>query len=152
MPLELDQVYRSVDDMAKALGPAGRKRGGAAARDALHALAQLADGNGTDVHTAITTIAAALPALTAHPDQLKKLIDGIDQLTSTLAAHNSDDQLVVRQPEPGHERARRTSGGSRRSAIANLQSGLAEVATFIRQNQDAHRRVGRATWPPRSPR
>jgi virulence factor Mce-like protein len=43
VPLELDEVYSSVDNIAKALGPNGANSGGALSY-ALHALAQLADG------------------------------------------------------------------------------------------------------------
>jgi virulence factor Mce-like protein len=133
VPLELDQVYSSVDNLAKALGPGGANSGGALSA-ALHALAQLADGNGQSVHQAIDTIAAALPALTKHPDQLKDLINGIDRLTSTLASHNDTinalyGNLSRATSELAAERA------TLASAVSNLQSGLAEVAGFLRTNQ-----------------
>jgi virulence factor Mce-like protein len=133
VPLELDQVYSSVDNIAKALGPNGANSGGALS-SALHALAQLADGNGQSIHQAIRTIAAALPALTAHPDQLKNLINGIDQLTSTLASRNDTinalyGNLTQATSELADERT------TLASAVSNLQSGLAEVADFLRTNQ-----------------
>lgn len=133
VPLELDQVYSSVDQLSQALGPAGANKDGQLSA-ALHALARLADGNGQDAHEAITTIAAALPALTAHPDDLKKLIDGIDRLTSTLAARNSTinslyGNLATATTELADER------GTLAGAVTNLQSGLAQVAEFIKDNQ-----------------
>jgi phospholipid/cholesterol/gamma-HCH transport system substrate-binding protein len=133
VPLELDQVYASVDALSQALGPAGANKNGELS-SALHALAELADGNGQDAHQALTAIAAALPALTEHPDQLKQLIDGIDQLTNTLASRNSTinslyDNLTSVTGELADER------NTLASAIANLQSGLAQVATFIKDNQ-----------------
>ena len=133
VPLELDQVYESVDNISKALGPNGANSGGELS-DALHALAQLADGNGQSVHNAITTIAAALPALTKHPDQLAQLVNGVDQLTSTLAARNTTinslyGNLSKATSELAGER------GALVSAVTNLQSGLAQIATFIRKNQ-----------------
>jgi len=133
VPLELDQVYSSVDNIAKALGPNGANSGGALSA-ALHALAQLANGNGQSVHEAIRTIAAALPALTKHPGQLKNLISGIDRLTSTLASHNDTinalyGNLTHATSELADERTVLAS------AVSNLQSGLAEVAGFLRANQ-----------------
>jgi phospholipid/cholesterol/gamma-HCH transport system substrate-binding protein len=133
VPLELDQIFSSIDQLSTTLGPSGANKGGELS-DALHALATLASGNGAAVHTAITTIAQALPALTAHPDQLKQLIDGMDSITSTLAARSSTinslygDIAAVTQEFAGE----RTTIAA---AIANLQSGLSEVATFIRANQ-----------------
>jgi virulence factor Mce-like protein len=133
VPLELDQVYSSVDNIAKALGPNGANSGGALSA-ALHALAQLADGNGQSVHQAIRTIAAALPALTEHPDELKNLINGIDRLTSTLASHNDTiNALYGNLSQATRELAdERTTLAS---AVSNLQSGLAAVADFLRTNQ-----------------
>ena len=133
VPLELDQVYSSVDNIAKSLGPNGANSGGELSA-ALHALAQLADGNGQSVHNAIRTIATALPALTQHPDQLKNLINGIDRLTSTLASHNDTinalyGNLADATTELADER------NTLASAVSNLQSGLAQVANFLRNNQ-----------------
>jgi virulence factor Mce-like protein len=135
VPLELDDVYRSVDQLSRALGPAGANKGGELSA-ALHALAQLADGNGQDVHNAIDAIAAALPALTAHPDDLTHFIDGIDQLTSTLASRNSTINALYRNlsgatAELADERQEIAT------AVTNLQQGLQAVAQFIKAHQDA---------------
>jgi virulence factor Mce-like protein len=134
VPLELDDVYASVDDLAKALGPAGANKGGELSA-ALHALAQLADGNGQDAHNAITAIASALPALTEHPEQLRHLITGLDRLTALLATRNSTidslyGDLADATGELSDER------GTLAAAITNLQHGLATVSTFIRNNED----------------
>lgn len=135
VPLELDDVYRSVDELSRALGPEGANANGQLSA-ALHALAQLADGTGADVHNAINAIAAALPGLTAHPDDLTHFIDGIDQLTSTLAARNATinslyTNLSGATAELADERQEIAS------AITNLQQGLQAVASFIKEHQDA---------------
>lgn len=133
VPLELDSIYSSVDNLSKSLGPAGANAHGELS-DVLHAFAQLADGNGRDLHTAIQRIAAALPALTAHPDDLKNLVTGLDQLTNTLAARDATinhlyDDLTTATGQLADERATISA------AIANLQQGLAEVAQFLETNQ-----------------
>lgn len=134
VPLELDDVYASVDDLARTLGPAGANRGGELSA-ALHALARLAGGNGQDTHNAITAIADALPALTTHPDELQHLITGLDQLTATLASRNGTlDSLYGELAD-----ATGTLSGERATlaaAVTNLQRGLEAVSGFIRQNQD----------------
>jgi phospholipid/cholesterol/gamma-HCH transport system substrate-binding protein len=133
VPLELDSIYSSVDNLSKSLGPAGANAHGELT-DVLHAFAQLADGNGRDLHTAIQRIAAALPALTAHPNDLKTLVTGLDQLTGTLAARDQTinhlyDDLTTATGQLADERATISA------AIANLQQGLAEVARFLKANQ-----------------
>jgi phospholipid/cholesterol/gamma-HCH transport system substrate-binding protein len=133
VPLEIDQIFASVDQLSTTLGPSGANSDGELS-DALHALATLADGNGAAVHTAITTIAHALPALTAHPDQLTQLIDGMDTITRSLASRNATisslygDIATVTSQFAGE----RTTIAA---AIANLQSGLSQVAAFIKANQ-----------------
>lgn len=133
VPLELDSIYSSVDTLSKSLGPQGANAHGELSA-VLHAFAQLADGNGADLHTTIEQIAAALPALTAHPDDLKNLVTGLDRLTSTLAAHDATinalyGDLSTATGQLADERSTISA------AIANLQQGLSEVATFLKTNQ-----------------
>ena len=133
VPLELDQIFSSVDQLSTTLGPAGANSGGELS-DALHALATLANGNGAAIHGAITAIADALPALTANPDQLEQLIAGMDSISRSLASRNATinslygDIASVTQ-QFADERT------TIAAAIANLQSALTEVAAFIKANQ-----------------
>ena len=135
VPLELDQVYDSVDQLAKDLGPSGANSNGDLTA-ALHAFAQLADGNGADVHQAIASIAAALPALTAHPDDLSRLVTGLDTLTKTLASRNSTLDALF-----GDLATATSQLSAQRQTIAtaatDLQQGVAQVAAFIKANQKA---------------
>lgn len=133
VPLELDSVYSSVDSLSKSLGPAGANSHGALSA-VLHSLAQLAGGNGKDLHTVIERLAAALPALTEHPDDLAGLVRGLDQLTSHLVAHDSAinalyDDLASATGRLADERSTISV------AIANLQQGLAQVADFLRSDR-----------------
>jgi phospholipid/cholesterol/gamma-HCH transport system substrate-binding protein len=133
VPLELDSIYASVDNLAKSLGPAGANAHGELS-DVLHSFAQLANGNGADLHATIERIAAALPALTAHPDDLKNLITGLDQLTGKLAAHDATinalyDDLSGATGQLADER------NTIAAAVSNLQEGLAQVSTFLRTNR-----------------
>jgi phospholipid/cholesterol/gamma-HCH transport system substrate-binding protein len=133
VPLELDAIYDSVDNLSKTLGPAGANAHGALS-SVLRAFAKLADGNGADLHTAIAQISSALPALTAHPDDLKNLITGLDSLTGKLAAHDATINALYEDLD----RATTQLADERDvlgAAISNLQQGLAEVATFLQKNQ-----------------
>jgi virulence factor Mce-like protein len=135
VPLELDDIYSSVDQLSQQLGPNGANSNGQLS-DLLHSFAQLANGNGAQVHAAITSISASLPALAAHPDQVQKLVDGVDQLTKSLASRNTTlDSLYGDLADATSELA-----GERQTiaaAAANLQQGLAQVSAFIKDNQNA---------------
>lgn len=133
VPLELDAIYSAVDSLSKDLGPGGANAHGDLS-SVLHAFAHLANGNGKDLHAAIQQIAAALPALTKHPAELKRLITGLDQLTGKLVAHDSTinalyDDLANATGQLADERSTISA------AISNLQRGLAEVASFLKSNQ-----------------
>lgn len=133
VPLELDSIYASVDDLSTALGPTGANAHGELSA-VLHSLASLADGNGRRLHTVIDRVAAALPALAAHPGDLAGLIRGLDRLTGKLAARDSAinalyGDLASATGRLADERATISS------AVANLQRGLAEVARFLRTNR-----------------
>jgi virulence factor Mce-like protein len=133
VPLELDSIYASVDSLSTALGPQGANAHGELSA-LLHSLAGLANGNGRNLHQVIERVAAALPALTAHPGDLATLIRGLDQLTSRLASRNSAiDQLygdlASATGRLGDERATISA------AVSNLQRALAEVVDFLRRNR-----------------
>jgi phospholipid/cholesterol/gamma-HCH transport system substrate-binding protein len=133
VPLELDSIYSSLDNLAGSLGPEGANAHGDLSA-VLHALAGLANGNGTHLHQVIDQVAAALPALTAHPDELAALIRGLDQLTGRLAARDSTinalyGDLASATGQLADERSTISA------AVSNLQRGLAEVASFLRANK-----------------
>jgi virulence factor Mce-like protein len=135
VPLELDQIFDNLDNLATSLGPSGANANGSVS-DLLHALAQIASGNGANLRTTLVSLAQTLPALTADPQRVAQLVDSLDKLSQTLATHNStidklDADLAGATSELASERD--TLG----AAIANLQSGLAQLAQFLRTNKAA---------------
>ena len=133
VPLELDSIYSSLDNLAGSLGPKGANAHGDLSA-LLHALAGLANGNGKHLHQVIDELSAALPALTAHPDELAALIRGLDQLTSRLAARDSTinalyGDLASATGQLADERSTISA------AVSNLQRGLGEIASFLRANK-----------------
>lgn len=132
VPLEIDAIFSSVDQLSTTIGPSGANSDGALS-SVLHAFARLVDGNGHAMHQAITTIADALPALTRHPNDLRNLVTGLDQLTTKLAARND----TINQLYGDVSTATGQFADEREilaSAISNLQTGLGEVATFVKNN------------------
>ena len=133
VPLELDAIFSNLDDLATSLGPTGANKDGSVSA-VLHSLAELADGNGTNLHTTLVSVAKVLPALTSDPQRVAELVQSLDKLTTSLAAHNASidrlyGDLAGATSELAAERA--TLG----SAIANLQDGLTQLAAFLRSNR-----------------
>src|SRR5579859_833611 len=87
VPLELDQIFDNLDNLATSLGPSGANSDGSV-NDLLHALAQIAAGNGANLRTTLVSLAQTLPALTADPQRVAQLVDSLDRLSQTLAAHD----------------------------------------------------------------
>ena len=133
VPLEIDQIFANLDSLATSLGPSGANANGSV-NDILHALAQVAAGNGTNLRTTLSSIAQALPAFTSDPQRVADLVDSLDRLTRSLAQHDdSIDRLTGDLAGATQELAneRDTLG----SAIANLQQGLAQLTAFLQANK-----------------
>jgi phospholipid/cholesterol/gamma-HCH transport system substrate-binding protein len=133
VPLELDQIFDNLDNLATSLGPSGANSDGSV-NDLLHALAQIAAGNGANLRTTLVSLAQTLPALTADPQRVAQLVDSLDRLSQTLAAHDGTiDKLYTDLAGATSELAseRDTLG----AAIANLQDGLVQLAQFLRTNK-----------------
>ncbi|HEV7193127.1 MAG TPA: MCE family protein, partial [Jatrophihabitantaceae bacterium] len=134
-PLGVDQIFTEVDDLAKTLGPEGANKTGSLSA-AIGALSRLTSGNGQKLQNTLAALAQALPALTADPQQLAALITSLDQLSSTLARHNStiDAFLSDVATATGQLAGERDTLAA---AISNLQSGLSQVAAFLATNKNA---------------
>ncbi|MGI8677795.1 MAG: MCE family protein [Jatrophihabitans sp.] len=135
VPLSVDAVFGAVDDLAKTLGPSGANKGGALSR-VVKSVATLTKGNGKNLQNTLAALASALPAFTADPHQISRLIDNLDTLGKTLAEHNSTidslfSDVAVATKELADER------GTLAAAIGNLQDGMQRVAAFIRANRDS---------------
>src|SRR5207302_8402540 len=133
VPLELDQIFDTLDNLATSLGPSGANSNGSV-NDLLHALAQIAGGNGANLRTTLVSLAQTLPALTADPQRVAQLVDSLDRLSQTLATHNGTidklyGDLATATSELASERD--TLG----AAVANLQSGLVQLAQLLRTHQ-----------------
>lgn len=134
-PVEVDEVFKAIDDLAKALGPNGVDKDGSVG-DALHVVAQNVAGNGQRLHDTIDALARALPALSSNAQQLTGLLSNVDTLTRALADHNSTVSAFY------HDLATATSqlAGEREdlaTALASLQTALGQLGTFVQSNRAA---------------
>jgi phospholipid/cholesterol/gamma-HCH transport system substrate-binding protein len=134
VPLELDDVYRALDQFNTAIGPQGANRDGALSRLIDTGAANL-NGNGQNLHDTIDGASRTLRTLADGRDDLFGTIADLQQFVTMLA----DSDALVRQfndrlAEAGEELA--AEGPDLAATLRSLSTALAQVATFIRDNRN----------------
>ncbi|NIH82709.1 MCE family protein [Amycolatopsis viridis] len=134
VPIEVDQLYASLDKISQSLGPNGVNSNGSLS-DLLTTLAQNLDGNGEALHDTITKLSQASRTLAGNKDDLFATISNLADFTTTLA--QSDGQ--VRQFE---QRLADVSGylagekDNLAATVRQLGTTLATVQQFIDNHRD----------------
>ena len=132
-PVELDQLYSSLNKVSTALGPNGANSNGSLS-DLLNTLANNLDGNGQNLHDTITQLSQLATTLDSNKDNLFATVDNLAQFTQTLA--NSD--ATVRQftgqldDVSGFLASQR---GQLADAVSQLGTALGQVQGFIQNNR-----------------
>jgi len=132
-PVEIDQLYNSLDSIAKDLGPKGANKNGALSRLLQVAAANL-QGNGKDINTMIGQFGKATGTLADSGDDLFATIGNLEAINKTLADHNTSVAGINRQF------ATVTSyladdRDDMAAAVANLGDALADLDDFIKDNR-----------------
>lgn len=132
VPLELDQVYRGIDDLSVALGPNGANKQGALSR-LITASAENLRGNGALLNQTIRNLAGALSALASSSDNYAGTLANTARVTKTLAGNNQ----VIAQLVQNLAAVSVELNGQRsdiKGAVTDLSGALATVNSFVRQN------------------
>ncbi|KRA28022.1 MULTISPECIES: MCE family protein [unclassified Nocardioides] len=95
VPLELDDVYRGLNNLTGALGPKGANKDGALSR-LIRASSTALDGNGRLVNTTIRDLASALSTLAAGQGDIQSTVTNADKLAATLAGNDEQVAALVR--------------------------------------------------------
>jgi phospholipid/cholesterol/gamma-HCH transport system substrate-binding protein len=133
VPVELDRVTQSLDDLAVGLGPKGANSDGSLSR-LLDTAARNLDGQGDDVNQALTELSKAVGTLSDGRGDLFGTVRNLQSFTSTLAVN--DDQ--VRQLNSRLASVSDQLSGERDDlalALKNLAVALDEVSTFVHDNR-----------------
>jgi phospholipid/cholesterol/gamma-HCH transport system substrate-binding protein len=133
VPVELDQVYASINDLDQALGPNGANKNGAL-QDLLHVAAQNLAGNGQNINTTVHQVANLLSTLGDNKTDLFATITNLQQFTTTLANDDGgvrqlNANLATVSDQLNSERTDLTA------AIQNLGQALSQVQTFVADNK-----------------
>jgi phospholipid/cholesterol/gamma-HCH transport system substrate-binding protein len=135
VPVELDEIVSSVDDLTTALGPEGANRDGALS-ELLQVGADNLDGNGVLLGDTITELSGATATLSGSREELFGTIAGLQEFTSTLAANDDDVRAFT-------EQLAQVSGfleEDRPQLDAALREGAAALGTlarFVADNREA---------------
>lgn len=132
-PLEVDDLYASLNRVSTTLGPNGANKNGALS-DLLKTLAKNAKGNGKALNDTITQLSKFAGTLSGSDKDLFATVDNLQRFTTTLA--NSDDQV-----NQFSEQAAQVTGfladerGDLGAAVQQLGVALGEVQQFIDHNR-----------------
>ncbi|MGP4019603.1 MCE family protein [Saccharopolyspora sp. 5N708] len=132
-PAELDDLYRSANALAQALGPDGANSTGALS-DVLSTSAAALQGNGADLNTTVRQLGDLAATLQDNQDDLFATVDNLNRFTGALA--ESDRQI-----QEFYGRVTDVTGflaGEQQqmgAALGSLSVALDDVSRFIRDNR-----------------
>ncbi len=134
VPLELDQIYQSIDDLTVALGPQGANKEGALTR-LLDTTASNFGGQGEQFNETIHNLGQLTGTLENNKDELFGTAAQIERFVKALAANDQtvrdfNDSLAAASGVLEEER------DDLSASLRNLGVALKEVSTFVRQNKD----------------
>lgn len=132
-PVELDELYASLNTIITALGPDGANKDGALS-DLLDTGAKNLDGNGKAFNESVRNFADAARTLTGSADSLFGTIDELQKFTSMLADNDSQVLKVNSQLAQVSETLA-ADRGELTDALATLGSALADIQAFIKDNR-----------------
>ncbi len=135
VPLELDQIYQSIDDLTVALGPDGANKDGALTR-LLDTTASNFAGQGQQFHDTFENLGKLTGTLANNKDELFGTAREIQRFVKVLARNdktvrNFNDSLASASGVLEAERA------DLAAALRNLGVAMQEVSGFVRENKNA---------------
>jgi len=133
-PLEIDDIYRMLDEFNRALGPEGANKDGALSDLLATGRANL-DGNGVRLGETLDGLSDALDTLATGREDLFGSVANLQKFTTALA---ESDQQVRAFNERLAGVAEQLAGerDELARALHNLATALADVTAFVKDNRD----------------
>jgi phospholipid/cholesterol/gamma-HCH transport system substrate-binding protein len=134
VPLELDQIYESLDDLTVALGPSGANEKGALT-DLLETTARNFGGQGKKFHQTIEDFGKLSGTLADNKDQLFGSVRQLEGFVRTLARNDHtvrDFNKTLAQVSGMLEGER----GDLAASLRNLGTAMKQVSSFVRENRE----------------
>ncbi len=134
VPVELDQIYSSLNELNLALGPKGANKDGALS-DLIDVGADNLQGNGELLNSTLKDFATLVSTVSNQRDDLFGTVANLQDFTTTIAqsdrtvrTFNRDLAAVADQLAAEREDLAR--------AVQQLAVALGEVSTFVRDNKE----------------
>ncbi len=134
VPLELDQVYASLDRLNVALGPNGANANGALS-DLLETTAKNFGGQGAQFHETIRDFSTFTETLDNNKEELFGSAAQLEEFISTLAENDS----TVRDFNQSLSSVSTMLSGERQelaASLRNLSIALGQVGDFVKDNRE----------------
>ncbi len=134
VPLELDEIYGSIDTLTVALGPTGANRQGALS-DLLDVTAENFGGQGAAFNTTIKNFGKLSETLDNNKEELFGSAAQLEAFIKTLA----DNDQTVRDFNTSLSQVSTMLAGERQelqASLKNLAGALTEVSSFVQENRD----------------
>jgi phospholipid/cholesterol/gamma-HCH transport system substrate-binding protein len=135
VPLELDQIYSSIDKLTVALGPTGANKNGALS-DLLESTAANFGGQGAKFHQTIQDFSKLSQTLDDNKEELFGSAAELEGFISTLARNDQ----TVRGFNQSLSQVSGVLSGERQelsASLHNLAEALGQVGQFVRDNRDS---------------
>ena len=134
VPIELDQIYESLDTLNVALGPNGANRDGALS-DLLAVTADNFDGQGANLRSTLGNVARLTSTLDNNKEELFGSAEKLGKFVSTLA---ENDQTVRRFNQSLADVSGLLEGEKEElsASLRNLSVALTEVSSFVKENRE----------------
>jgi phospholipid/cholesterol/gamma-HCH transport system substrate-binding protein len=133
VPVEVDELYDSLEKLSNDLGPNGVNKNGALS-DLINTGAANLAGNGADFNQMITDLGQATRTLSGSRDNFFATVNNLEQFTAMLNQENSQVQLAQQQLADvfGFLSGDRTELSG---ALNELSTALGQVKYFIADNR-----------------
>ncbi len=132
-PVELDELYASLDTLTKALGPDGANKNGALS-DLLTTGANNLRGNGTAFHDSVKQLSELARTLAGNSGDLFTTVRELQRFTSMLA--DNDAQVTkVNQQLSSVSGTLSANRDELASALRSLGSALGDIQGFLKDNR-----------------
>src|ERR1700710_499474 len=133
-PLELDEIYDSIDQLTVALGPGGANKEGSLTR-LLNSTASNFQGQGEQFHKTIENLGKFTGTLDDNKEELFGTVRQIERFVNALAKNDTtvrrfNDSLASASDLLKDER------GDLRASLHNLGIAMQAVEGFVRENRD----------------
>ncbi|MCW2794349.1 MAG: virulence factor Mce family protein [Nocardioides sp.] len=134
VPLELDQIYSSLDELNVALGPTGANKNGALT-DLIETTARNFGGEGAQFHQTILDFSKLSGTLDDNKEELFGSAAELEGFISTLAKNDK----TVRAFNQSLGSVSTALAGERHElsqSLANLAEAMGQVSSFVKENRE----------------